>query len=274
MTNELPEGLLDVDEDIVEELDAIDDEVVEEAEPDLAAELAQLRTQVASFQNVEGLANDLRRSAGRIQSLEQKLQQESSDKVLLTEEISKQFGGVHELLSTVVNSIDETALDPQTKARVQQAYEASRRAAETASLRKEITANALAELQKSMPQTNTQSSTVDPELGAKAQAIESKAVVFFDALDLNPDDAQFSNLWTEGATLISQGKSEAEVLAHFKSSLRTAAETDQAANRRQRSKNQAGAGSPNPAGTPSSELKYTGDPTKDLKALQDLGIRY
>lgn len=273
MTNELPEGL---DELIEEEVD-LEEEIVDEVEteeeaPDVNAIIADLTERVNKLQSVEGLANDLRRSAGRIQSLEQRLQQESSDKTKLNEEISKQFGGMTELLGEVVRNIDDTAIDPTTKARVLQAYEASKRQAETASLRKQVTQETLDALKAQYLQLDgaqSQSDSVNEELVQKAARIEPRVVGMFDATGEDPDDAKHTHLWAEAAALMKEGKSENEVLAHFRSALSPDNSTDA---RRQRTKQRAGTGSPNPAGTGDGELKHTGDLAKDLESLRKLGV--
>lgn len=276
MTNELPEELDEVIEEDVDLIEEVVDELGEDVEetPDVNQLVADLTEKVNKLQNVEGLANDLRRSAGRIQSLEQRLQQESSDKQKLNEEISKQFGGLTELLGEVVNNIDDTAIDPTTKARVQQAYDASRRQAETASLRREAAKEALDELRKQYPQLaeqQTQTANVDEQLAQQAARIEPRVVGMFDAVGENPDDAKHAHLWAEAATLMREGKSEAEVLSHFRAALSPENPTDA---RRQRTKQRAGNGSPTPAGTGDAELKHTGDLAKDLAALRELGVSF
>jgi chromosome segregation ATPase len=274
MTNELPEGLDEVVEEDIDLIEEVVDEVdeIEVEEPDVNTIIAELTEKVNKLQNVEGLANDLRRSAGRIQSLEQRLQQDASDKQKLNEEISKQFGGLTQLLGDVVNNIDDTAIDPTTKARVQQAYEASRRQAETASLRREAAKDALEELKRQYPQLSgqqTQTESVNEQLAQQAARIEPRVVGMFDAVGEDPDSPNHKHLWDEAATMMREGKSEAEILSHFRSSLSPAENSD---TRRQRTKQRAGNGSPTPAGTGDSELKYTGDLNKDLEALKALGV--
>ena len=273
MTNELPDNLdeIEVPVDEVEPDEVIEEE--EEAAPEevVVDELAELRAQVAKLQNVEGLANDLRRSAGRIQALETRLQQDSSDKVKLNEEISQQFSGVNELLGSVVANIDDTAIDPATKARVLQAYEASKRQAETASLRKQATADALAAVKAQFPELNqeSQTQTVDAQLAQKAASLEPRVVGIFDAFGANPDDPEHSELWTNAATMIREGKSEGDILSLFRSALNP---SDTADTRRQRTKQRAGSGTPTPAGASDNELKATGDLGKDIESLRALGI--
>ena len=217
-------------------------------------ELAELRSQVEALQSGQDLATDLRRSVGRIQALEQRLQTESANTEQVNADIREQFGGVHELLSTVVNNIDETALDPATKQRVQEAYETSRRAVETASLRKEAANDALEALKQSNPQlfaeTTTQTSGVADEVIQAAQRIEESVIALFEDRELNPDDPQFKSLWEDGAKMIREGKTGSDIRTHFRENMTTETPEETAADRRQTAKDRAGSGSPNAAGAP------------------------
>lgn len=258
-------------EDVLED-ELPDEEVVEEEAPD---ELAVLRSEVERLKGLEGVAADLRRSVGRIQSLENRSQQDTTNNEELVAEISKQFGGVHELLSTVVEGIDETALDPTTKARVRQAYETSRRANEANSLRKEAAAEALAILKRDRPQlfeADTQDDGSNPEHVVRAQRIEATVVPLFEDQNLDPDDPQFAKLWTEGAALIQSGKTDREIRAYFRDSIADNNAEDAAATRRQTAKDRAGKGSPTPAGTPDDGPLYTGDLDKDMARMREMGI--
>ncbi len=243
----------------------------EEEQSDPNEELTNLKEQVEKLQGLDNLAADLRRSVGRIQALESKLQsvESATDNSEILDQINKQFGGVHELLSTVVENIDDTALDPATKARVREAYESSRRASERASLRNEATNEALETLKKQYPQlfeekSSTQNqAAIDPELIQKAHQIEESVLALFEDRELDPDDPQFKTLWAEGANLIQNGKSGAEVRAHFREKLNDHTSEETAADRRQAAKSKAGRGSPAPAGP-------TGDPADRLSKAKNL----
>ena len=279
------ENLIPEDDLLLEEEneDGQQSEGAEEAtseQPSEEDKLAALEAEVERLKNLEGVATDLRRSVGRIQSLEQKLQQESTNRDSVVEEINKQFGGVHELLSTVVENIDETALDAATKARVRQAYESSRNAAQTASLRKEASQEALNTLRQQFPQlfqnqANTQNQSVPDDLVQKAQQIERTVEVLFEDRELNPDDPQFKPLWDEGANLIRQGKSDADVRKFFREKLNALSSEEAATDRRQAAKNRAGRGSPSPAG-PSGDAADRLGSTKNLDEgvalLREMGV--
>ena len=80
-------------------------------------------------------------------------------------------------------------------------------------------------------------------------------------------------MWNDAAGLIREGKSEAEVLAHFRTMIAPDSE-ETADGRRQRTKEKAGSGAPTPASTSDGDLQYTGNADKDLKQLESLGINY
>ena len=274
MTQELPEGLEELND--TEEAQSEEEESQEE-QFDAAAEIQALQEQVAKFQNTAQLAEDLRRSAGRIQSLEKRLQQESADKEALSEQITEQFSGVNELLTGVVENIDETALDPTTKARVREAYAASQRAKETASLRKEVREEVLDSLKEQFPQlaNDTASPTGEVALTDRAVAIEQRAVDIFGATGNDPDAPEHAELWNEAANMLKASASDDDVVKMFQEKLRPSNE-DSPEDRRQRTKELAGAGTPNPAGTSSEpELKYVeDDPEGNEKQLRELGIDF
>jgi hypothetical protein len=212
-------------------------EVEPEPEPEPPDEMALLKAEVERLKSLDSVAADLRRSVGRIQSLEAKLAEVegNANKNDVVDQINKQFGSVTELLASVVENIDDTALDPATKQRVREAYSTSQRAAEKASLRSEL----IEELKpREVPQP--QSSLPNGLSPETVQVYERAVVRQLERAGLNPDTDYD---WKQASAVLVRGGTLDELLDIADK----AVETAQATTRRQAAKKSAGAGSPNGA---------------------------
>jgi hypothetical protein len=262
------------DEEVIEEINEAegDEEGTEdEGGQEEPSELDQLRADVASLRAERAHIDDLRRSVGRIQALESQLetakQTDLETREQLVSEIEDNFGGVTELLETVVNGIDETSIDPATRARAQAVLNDRKRAAELASLKKTVTAEVRQELQPAQPQQVQPQQTspfTQQELVNYSRLMEDRLT----AGGVNPDNVDWTSATRE---LVEKG------LDGLISFVDGEIERSSAAKTRQASKKSAGSGSPSTgAATPDPGDVSTGIDYKDvddgIAKLRALGI--
>jgi hypothetical protein len=260
---------------MVNELTPVDDDQQSLEEPDPTQNapdpIAELTAKVEQLESLNNVAADLRRTVGRIQSLETKLAevQQASARDDIIEQVNQQFGSVNQMLATVVEGIDETALDPATKQRVREAAAASQRAAERAALKKEITA----ELQPQTPNAPVTEQTPGGIPKAELARYENAAVTALAKAGLDPDKdfdwAQASNILASGGGLSGLMDSVNETITQASS-----------ASRRQAAKENAGEGTPDAASAASDEAAQlerfadNADLDQGLALLRKMGVSY
>jgi len=234
------------DDSLVEEYEDSEDSEEQSGEVD---RLAQLEERLASIegQNTK-LIRDFSASVGRVQSLIDRVESgRQYDTERLRTQISSAVGGVEKQLDTILES---DAIDPEIRARAQQARDRLRADTEQAQNKAEIEALKAAVLYRQ------QQPQVDPN---QLTPLETNVHTMIAEAGMKIEDFD----WQEANTVLSR-RGEPGVYTYFTNKIAERKSEATAADRRQAKKRSAGNGTPSGSGV-------GGDMTSKLAAAADSG---
>lgn len=242
-------------EDLDEEEDALD-ETPEEGENPVVrqSDLAELQKTLKDFTAM----------AGRVQSIEARLNkaEDPSTRAQLERSLRAELAETQELTATILDGIDETSIDPAVKARIKDKLATARTKAERDAFRAEI----VQELRGA-----EQPETTDFRASPAIQVWERTRTREITRAGLDPDSPALDQMWGEVSRFLAAGDfAGADRVAD--AAIDNAIKEDREARRRQRTKTNAGEGSPKGTGANFDPL----DPSRPHKEraayLKSIGV--
>lgn len=250
------------DDYLDEEVDDSEDSEEQSGEVD---RLAQLEARLTSMegQNVK-LVRDFSSAVGRVQSLIDRLESgRQYDTERLKTQINSAVGGVEKQLDTILES---DIVDPEIRARAQQARDRLRAETEQAQMKAEVEALKAVVAQRQQPQQPA----VDP---SQLSPLEVNVHTMIADANLKIDDFD----WTEANSIYAQ-RGEPGVYAYFTNKIAERKAEATAAERRQVKKTNAGKGSPSASGTGGdvtsklASAAESGNIAEGIELLRSLGV--
>lgn len=237
-----------------------DDETLEGLEDAQEGEKQPEPDPVATLkQEYDAQIADLRRSVGRVQSLASKFEKDQeNDKT--ADELREQFKDTSEQLDLLVNGLDETMIDPDTRGRLVEARLRARAVAERDSLRKEL----LDELRPAPQQ--------QPDMAQLAVLYERQLIGEIESYGMDPTDEVFD--WKQAGALFQRGDYEG-MQRYVRTQIREGLTATDSESRRQ-AKKESGNATPRPQGAGKSrfekiledgDIENLDDATAELESL-------
>ena len=229
-------------------------------------QVAELKEQLESLKSTSVTKGDLQTltaAVGRIQSLANKLEK-NGDVSGLQDQVTEQFGSVYDILTPILEGLDETALSPEAKQRALAARDTARTRAAKAELKEEIKR----ELAPANPEPAQQTST---------SQLEVFIMDTIKAQGLNDTDPRFD--WKVATEAGRTGGSGA-IVKYFQDKIEEIKTEDSASTRRETRKKNAGSESPKGGGGQRTAQEvinaaYEGENISiedQMKALKELGV--
>lgn len=252
----------ELEDDYLEDTEVEDSEDSEEQSGEVDR-LAQLEARLTSMegQNVK-LVRDFSSAVGRVQSLIDRLESgRQYDTERLKTQINSAVGGVEKQLDTILES---DIVDPEIRARAQQARDRLRAETEQAQMKAEV------EALKAVMVQRQQQPVVDP---SQLSPLEVNVHTMIADANLKIDDFD----WNEANSIYAQ-RGEPGVYAYFTNKIAERKAEATAAERRQVKKTNAGKGSPSASGTGGdvtsklASAAESGNIAEGIELLRSLGV--
>lgn len=235
--------------------------LIDDSSDDEPTDLEKLQTRVEAYEKDKETVADLRRSVGRFQAELDKLSKvEQLTDADVDAKVKTELGSTQELFAELVNSMDDTVLDPSLRAKINKTIEDAQRAADRDSLTRDVEEKVKAVLKEALPEA--------PQPAARS-SLETAIVEEIQGFGL--DDTTFD--WSEASTVFNSD-GEAALRKYFRGQITEKLEEDRADKRRQTRKEDSTT-SPDPTGASRTELEKLGDKSTPLddkvKILRDMG---
>jgi hypothetical protein len=260
MVDENVEALdeVDDDEELLEEVDDADG-IEPDEQPDEKLALLEQRLAVVEGQNSK-LVRDFTASVGRVQSLIDRVESgRTADTAKLTKQVSSAVGAVEQQLDAILAS---DIVDPEIRARAQQARDRMRAETDLASLRDEIT------------ELKNRPAVIPPTpVSNELSPLERNVHTMIAEANLKIEDFD----WDE-ANAVLGSRGEPGIYAYFTNKIAEQKQETAASGRRQARKASAGSGTPTGAGAGgdvASKLEHaldSGNLDDAVAQLQKLGV--
>ena len=132
--------------------DEADKDVSDDSSDDEPTDLEKLQTRIEAYEKDKETVTDLRRSVGRLQAELKKLSElEQLTDADVDSKVKTELGSTQELLADVVNSMDDTVIDPSLRAKINKTIEDAKRAADRDSLTRDVETKVKAIIKESLP---------------------------------------------------------------------------------------------------------------------------